>query len=363
MSLSPLSPPTLRRVCAWCNGTIEEGGDPTTHDICGCCSKTHFGVRIDFDKLLPKTGDHPPHAAFRQKLLGVLKSNGEIIPAAESALGRLWDLVNSEDSSIHECVEVIELDPSLVTRVFRLANSAAIQGNAATTSEAVLLLGFSRIRHVAFNTHIFNQFSKLKLPHEWDRFWLRNLLVARLAERVCGFYFPPNGTEYLAGLLRDVGWPLLAHFFPQEFEAVFSSPRPMAEAERLALPFSHARIAAAICARSSLPLRVVNAVAQHHAPPLGYLDPRTDLEKSPQFLAVVLNLCDQLADCCAMQTFEKKNTSFKNVEESPEGVWLAGFGRTLSYPGLVEEEWRKAQELFPIFSGEAAPSARNSSRK
>lgn len=343
----------MKRVCAWCNGTIEEGIDPTTHDICGACSKSHFGIRLDFDKVLPKTGADAPQSEFRAKLLGVLKSNGEIIPAAESALGRLWDLVNSEDSSIHECVEVIQLDPSLVTRVFRLANSAAIQGHSSTVSEAVLLLGFSRVRHLAFNTHIFNQFSKLKLPHEWDRFWLRNLLVARLTERICGFFFPPNGSEYLAGLLRDVGWPLLAHFFPAEFHEIFSSPRPMAEAEKRLFPFGHAAIASAICARSSMPLRVVNAVAQHHAPPLGPLAARADLEKSTQFLAVVLSLCDQLADCCTMQTFEKKSTSFKNVEESPEGVWLARFGRTINYPGLVEEEWRKTQELFPIFSGEA----------
>lgn len=350
-------PPTdkLKRICAWCNGVIaespgghHEGEVDVTHDICSACAKVHFDVKVGFEKLLPPCPPQSHHAAFRAQLIKVLQSEAELLPAAESPLGKLWELVNSEESSIDACVKLIELDPALTTRVFRLANSAAYGGHAVTTAQAVMHLGFARIRQVAFTAGILKQFSKLQLPPGWNYYWMRNLLVARLAERLAATYFPTNGTEYLAGLLHDVGWLLLSNFFPGEFTTIFTSEGPVAESEGVFLPFSHADIAAAICARSLLPLRVVNAVAHHHAPIIRLEDSYTP-ERSARFLGAILNVCDRMADHCQIGVLDKKEVTIKDIENSREARWLNDFGPWIDFENLIEEELPKTREVFTIF--------------
>lgn len=31
-----------RLICSWCNGTIRDGGEPTSHGICPACRDAHF---------------------------------------------------------------------------------------------------------------------------------------------------------------------------------------------------------------------------------------------------------------------------------------------------------------------------------
>ena len=124
---------------------------------------------IDFESLLPAHSATAGQAEFRARLIQILNSQGEILPAAESPLGRLWQLVHSENSTIEECVDVIALDPALTSRVFRLANSVAYEGHVKTLKEALFFLGLSEIRQVAFNAGVFAQFSKIKLPAGWNQ--------------------------------------------------------------------------------------------------------------------------------------------------------------------------------------------------
>ncbi len=82
-----------------------------------------------FEDLLPNSPD-PAKAQIKTKIVALLNSQGEIVPAAKSPLGRVWRLVNSQNSSLDECEEVIQLDPALTSRIFRVANSAAYNAKA-----------------------------------------------------------------------------------------------------------------------------------------------------------------------------------------------------------------------------------------
>jgi len=65
-----------------------------------------------FEELLPHCSD-PKLEALRATLIIILESKAEILPAADSPRGRLWQLVNKPDASAAECAEVIALDSSL----------------------------------------------------------------------------------------------------------------------------------------------------------------------------------------------------------------------------------------------------------
>ena len=100
-----------------------------------------------FEDLLPNSTD-PNKSRLRGKLLTLLNSQGEIVPAASSPLGKLWRLVNAQNSSLEECEEVVQLDAAMASRIFRVANSAAYAAKATNISEAVRYIGFKRVREL-----------------------------------------------------------------------------------------------------------------------------------------------------------------------------------------------------------------------
>ena len=216
-----------------------------------------------FEDLLPNATD-PNKSRLRSKLVTLLNAEGEVLPAADKPLGKLWRLVNSPSSSIDDCEQIIRLDPALTSRIFRVANSAAYGARATDIAEAIRFIGFKVVREMVFNAGVLSQFSSLVVPEEWEIYWLRNIFTARLAERIAGSFFATDGSEYLAGLIHDIGWLFLATHFPEEFGRIMASEGSTCDAEKEILPFSHANIAAAIAARSALPLKAIDAIAYHH---------------------------------------------------------------------------------------------------
>jgi len=262
------------------------------------------------------------HAAFRIRLVEILKSQEDILPPAQSSLGRLYQLFQAPDSSVEDC------------------------------AEAMIHLGFAQVRQIAFSAGFFKKFAELKLPPGMEQFWLRNIFVARLTERICAQFQLFGGMEYLSGLLHDTGWLLLAAHFPTELEQIAASDKPSPASEKEILSFSHAEIAAAICATSLLPLRVTNAVVNHHAPLALLVGGIPPSHNSDVFLGVVLNVCDKIADSCQLEIpWQKSGLTLDGVKESPEAKWLTQFGKVIKYEAMIEEELPKAQEICRALTG------------
>ncbi len=301
-----------------------------------------------FEDWLPNTSD-PVKAQLRSRLIYILNSRSEILPAASSAQKSLAQLLSSNESSVEECRQIIELDPALVSRIFRVVNSAAFGGKATTISEAILHLGFKRIRELVFSSTVFAQFSTLQTPPGWDLFWLRNLFVARLTEKLSSAYFSTDGSEYLAGLLHDVGWLFLATHFREEFDWIITCNQAFTDAEKEVLPFGHADIAAAISARSLLPLRTVNAIAHHHILVAAIPEELIVPGESARFLSVILAVCDKIADGCQMDLLGRSAPTLEQLNQSPEVRWLNRFGKGSDLQSLVAEELPQVQAIFSAF--------------
>jgi HD-like signal output (HDOD) protein len=308
-----------------------------------------------FEDLLPNSTD-PEKAKLRTKIVALLNSQAEIVPAAKSALGRVWRMVNDVNSSLDDCEEVIQLDPSLTSRIFRVANSAAYAAKATNVSEAIRYIGFKRVRELVFNAGVFNQMSSLKVPPEWDVFWLRNIFIARLSERIAGEYYQTDGSEYLAGLIHDVGWLLLATHFPNEFNRITGSEKSPNDAEKDVLPFSHASIAAALAARSALPLKTVDAIAYHHKQMLMTSSTLVAPNQNPLFLGIILGVCDRIADGCQLDLFGRNEVTMDQIRESPEVVWLRNYGKKVDFESMAVEEMVKAEEIYTVFFSDETPA-------
>jgi HD-like signal output (HDOD) protein len=301
-----------------------------------------------FEDLLPHSTD-PAKEKLRLKLATVLSSKAEVLPAAESPLGRLWRLVNSPSSTLAECEEIILLDPALTSRIFSVANSAAYHANASTVSEAIRFVGFKCIREFAFSAGVFSQFSDLAVPEGWDIFWLRNIFVARMTERIASIFGPTDGSDYLAGLIHDVGWIFLAAYAPEEFDEIWRYKGRIADAEHEILPFGHTHLGAAVAAKSRLPLRTVDAILYHHRRNLMANANLTASTQSPLLLATIMGVADRLADACQLDLFARVPQTVKDVLAEPEVVWLKHSGKQFDLEAMAKEEVQKAQDIYTAF--------------
>jgi HD-like signal output (HDOD) protein len=234
----------------------------------------------------------------------------------------------------------------------RVANSGAFGtqgGQSDNIVDAVQRLGLKFVREQVFNAGVFKQFSGWVLPPEWDVFWLRNIFVARLCERISGHFGPTNGTEYLAGLLHDMGWLFVASYFPGEFTQLFTCGLTMADAEKELLPFGHAQISAAIAARSLLPERAVNAILMHHFPMIGDAGKAAAPESNPYFLGVVLNLSDSIADACKLDMFGASGETFEQLQDGAAIQWLGKFRKAPELAIVADEELAKSKQIFEAY--------------
>ena len=301
-----------------------------------------------FNQLLPQCAD-PRKEELRTRIVSILESRGEILPAANSPRGKLWRLVNTPGASAAECAEVVQLDSALAMRILAIANSGAYGGQSDNVTDAVVRLGFKFIREQVFTDVVFKQFSHWELPKEWDAFWLRNILVARVCERLATHYGPTNGTEYLSGLLHDMGWLFLATYCPEEFTEVFSCGRPIAEAEGLLFPVGHAQVSAAIAARAMLPDRAITAIAMHHLPIFASSSKIGPPEQSPYFLSVVLHLGDAIADACQMNMFGGTDETLETLGQSPAAQWLNQLRALPDLNHVIDEELTRSRQVFEAF--------------
>ncbi len=289
--------------------------------------------------------------ALRSQLIEVLKVQDMI--GGRIPVGRLWTLLNSAESEVEDCVALIELDPFLKERVLRLANISidVDRVDTATLSSAIFQLGFSKVRQITFDTAVYRQFAKYGRPEKWDRFWVRSLFVARATRRICRGYMRTDGSEYVAGLLQNVGWLLLHKFFSREFQQVFNSGDPIPEAENRILPNTHAEISGALCALSLLSERIVQAVSLYPTPLLRNHHPALP-ENSPEFLAAVLHIANDLADAAGFRLFTPGKTTLKDVPQSEEAVWLRQFGPSPDFALILKEESAQAEQLHRLFFSE-----------
>ena len=220
-------------------------------------------------------------------------------PSLNATALELMRLIKNQNVEMSDLERVISLDPGLASRCIKVASTVHYGGHRIkNVSQALLLIGMKEIRCIAFAVAVVDSFSRLRIKVDWNQFWLHSILVGRLTEKIASAFRETNGTEYLAGLLHDMGKLMIEHHFPREFEMVVirSMERNCGHAaiEPTVLGLDHTQIGAAICHCMHLEIDVRHAVNHHHR----------DFEHSPAlrllpdqgFLAACVSVADSMAN-------------------------------------------------------------------
>jgi HD-like signal output (HDOD) protein len=192
--------------------------------------------------------------------------------------------------------------------------------------EAVFFLGLRQIRELALATPVIDELERLQpgatahLP--WKELWTHSIASAMLAREILAA--TPLGvdddTDYLSGLLHNVGKIVTACAFPAEAQALVAmraaDPTAFCQLERDLIGWDHGAIGAHYLARHQLSEDIVLAVHHHNDPGAA--------ARHQNFAAAV-----QIADHVARHS--GISGGFESVEPVAADAWLALPGWTILF--------------------------------
>jgi putative nucleotidyltransferase with HDIG domain len=163
-------------------------------------------------------GDPDRMAAEIERHLRARIAGGSIpLPSMPRAVVQCLQLLQSPDVALENIARVLETDPPLAARVLSVANSprfASLQ-RAANLRQAVTRLGLREMKVVVTEAAVRSVFSSgdARIADACQGIWTHSRAVALIARELAIWVAAGNPEDaYLAGLLHDVGKPIVAGF-------------------------------------------------------------------------------------------------------------------------------------------------------
>jgi HD-like signal output (HDOD) protein len=191
----------------------------------------------------------------------------------------LSSLLNSEESFVAQIAEVIRLDPSLTTRVLDLVNSIFFgsldEQQVKGVEEAALFLGLNRVSELIIATPIIEDIvdlGKSAKSLDWVDFWKHSIGTAILTREilVIADFKCKDESDYVAGLLHNLGKIIMAVTFPDEFSQIYEQSYNDAEefcdSERSLLGWDHAKMGAFYLWNHHISREIVETAQWHNDP-------------------------------------------------------------------------------------------------
>ena len=197
------------------------------------------------------------------------------LPSLGSINKALQGLLLTEQRYTAQIAEIIRRDPSLTSRLLRLVNSVyyGLTTPVNSIEEAVFYLGVRQIRQLAMVTPVIEDFQRLtqQCAFPWREFWQHCIGTAILTREVTtAVQSASDESDYVAGLVHDVGQIVMAWTFPDHFTEIHrqaaEAARDLVEIENEILGMDHAEMGALYLERHRLPELMVKAARFHHHP-------------------------------------------------------------------------------------------------
>ncbi len=243
--------------------------------------------------------DNTDISDFREKLLRRLDLV-EDLPTLPSVIFNLEVALKDEESGAEEVARIMTEDPSLTSKVLRLANSPYFQpvtGPVSSVAAAIARLGFREVGRLCTTVAIIRTFDDMGGHLDHEAFWKHSIaagIAGRIIKRYGGDKYEFGEDEaYVAGLVHDVGGLVLDQYFPDVYVRIHvtgdEQDMSYAEVERLALKIDHGGIGAHLLEKWNIPESIVEAVRWHHQPDQARAEHRR--------LADVVHLADFFCTC------------------------------------------------------------------
>ena len=200
----------------------------------------------------------------------------EDIPILSNIIRKIINIIENTSSSINDLEEEILKDQSMTSKILKLANSTyyGYSKKIHTISEAIILLGSQTIKSLVLTSAV-SSFLISELPESYylqkNELWNQSQSCALISKVIAVRTNYPNPEQaYIAGLLRDIGKPILNYYVSQQYENILNKVandnKTFIEAEEDILGFNHAQIGAMVAEKWCFPTSLVECIKYHHEP-------------------------------------------------------------------------------------------------
>jgi putative nucleotidyltransferase with HDIG domain len=175
--------------------------------------------------------------------------------------------------------DLIGLDQALAANVLQMANSVVFgySGNCANLNNAVVRLGFQRIKSLVLGAASFSTLNRSLVGYrlQQGQLWNHSVSTGTAAQWLSRTLRVENPEEaYVAGLLHDIGKVLLDQYLIVDQNLILvqmqESKKGLWEAEESVFGVDHARIGAMMATKWNFPNNLIEAIQYHHSPSLSY---------------------------------------------------------------------------------------------
>lgn len=150
------------------------------------------------------------------------------VPPLPNTAQRIMTLRVNPDATVEQLTDVVETDPSLAAQVVSWASSSfyAAPSKIRSVEDAIVrVLGFDLVMNLSIGLALGKTFNLPKdAPERTTPYWEQAIYTAAviegLAKAMPRDQRPELGLNYLAGLLHNFGYLLLAYIFPPYFNLI-----------------------------------------------------------------------------------------------------------------------------------------------
>ena len=235
-----------------------------------------------------------------------LKASGNLPSPKGSAL-RVMELCQREDMTLPELIHALQVDPTMVGRILKLANSAVfgrIRPVAALTPDVLMSIGVHSVSQIVLAFSLVSDHRHGRCSaFDYENFWSRSLATA-VAFQLIGTETRAGAAAELftVGLLANVGLLAMASIHPDAYarlleEAGGQNSITLAGLEKHAFGYDHREVAEAMMRDFGLPQMFTDAALSHEAH--GRLSQHP--ESRAQRMVHGLHLAARLAGLCFVE--------------------------------------------------------------
>lgn len=238
------------------------------------------------------------HGKERSDIKQAIK-NLDVLPSMPIIAQRLLALNLDTEEGEQQLLVLIAQDPQISARILGLANSAMVGATRpiATVREAAMLLGIKRVQSVATGIAIISLMAKVPTGEfNIQDLWLHSFRVAFAMQGIARFMpahlRPSDDQIFLAGMLHDIGYLVLAYLDPKLSDKLHNHlaaqpERPAMEIEREILDICHDELGAELARHWNLPEEIIAVLRYHH-------DPEASGAVAGQPLVRMINIAEKL---------------------------------------------------------------------
>ncbi len=198
---------------------------------------------------------------------------GYELPSFSPVVMKALTLLRDPNSALNDIAKEIAYDPALVVAIFKMVNSAAfgLSRRVESINQAAALLGRGRLESIILAQAIKDSMPTINTPwFDINTFWKISAKRATLARHIANKLHPQTATEsFTAGMLQDIGMPLLAYAKSSKYEKVIDQWRSgkellLPEIEQKHISFDHQQVGSLMGFEWNLPETLVEAISGHH---------------------------------------------------------------------------------------------------